>query len=113
MSSWHEGKVFLEHSLTISHDALHILVGVAVWLVLAAVLKRGIGSWLALGLLLALTLWNEAVDLSTEHWPGRAHQLGEGAKDVLLTLSVPVLLMLAARIRPGLFRPQSGRTRRP
>ena len=32
MSSWHQGKLFVEHLLTISHDTLHLIVGLLVWL---------------------------------------------------------------------------------
>ncbi len=32
MTSWHQGKLFIEHSLTINHDSLHMLVGVLLWI---------------------------------------------------------------------------------
>ena len=104
MKSWHQGKLFVEHSLTISHDSLHMLVGVLLWIVLGLTLRRPLYMWRPWLWLLAATLWNEAVDLWVERWPDPGQQYGEGAKDLLLTLAVPTMIMLAARLRPDLFR---------
>lgn len=104
MSSWYQGKLFIEHSLTISHDSLHILVGVLLLIALGLLLRRPLTSWRPWLWLLAAALWNETVDLWIERWPDPGMQLGEGAKDLLLTLAVPTILMWAARSRPDLFR---------
>ncbi|HTE85031.1 MAG TPA: hypothetical protein VK821_09875 [Dehalococcoidia bacterium] len=103
MESWHEGKLFIEHVLTINHDTLHMMFGVVIWLALCLVTRRTIASpypWLWL---LALILWNETVDLWNEQWPHPGQQYGEGAKDILVTMAVPTLLMLAGRYVPTLF----------
>lgn len=34
MSSWHQGKLFIEHMLAISHNSLHIFIGVLPWIAL-------------------------------------------------------------------------------
>ena len=112
MNAWHQGKLFLEYSLSVDHDALHVIVGLLVWLVAALLLRRPITSWLPFLWCLAITLWNETVDLWIEQWPDPGRQYGEGAKDVLLTMTVPVLLMAAARFRPDLFRTAARRSRR-
>jgi hypothetical protein len=112
MNAWHQGKLFLEYSLSVDHDALHVIVGLLVWLVAALLLRRPITSWLSFLWCLAITLWNETVDLWIEQWPDPGRQYGEGAKDVLLTMTVPVLLMAAARLRPDLFRTAARRRRR-
>jgi len=112
MNAWHQGKLFLEYSLSVDHDALHVIVGLLVWLVAALLLRRPITSWLPFLWCLAITLWNETVDLWIEQWPDPGRQYGEGAKDVLLTMTVPVLLMAAARLRPDLFRTAARRRRR-
>lgn len=104
MQSWHQGKLFLEHSLTISHDTLHILVGMALWMVLGLLLRRPLYAWRPWLWLLAATIWNEIVDLWVEVWPDPGQQYGEGAKDLLLTMAMPTMVMLAARLRPDLFR---------
>jgi hypothetical protein len=103
MSAWHQGKLFLEYSLSMEHDALHVIVGVLVWLVAALVLRRPITSWRPFLWCLAIILWNETVDLWVERWPDPGRQYGEGAKDLLLTMAVPVILMTAGRLRPQLF----------
>ena len=62
--------------------------------------------------LLAAILWNEAVDLWVERWPDPGMQYGEGAKDVLLTMALPTILIWAARWRPDLFRGAPRKRRR-
>jgi hypothetical protein len=111
MQSWHQGKLFIEHSLSISHDALHMLVGALLWIALGLLLRRPLYTWRPWLWLLVFTLWNEAVDLWVEQWPDPGQQYGEGFKDLLLTLAVPTVMMMAARTRPDLFR-AAGRPRR-
>ena len=104
MQSWHQAKLFVEHSLSISHDALHMLVGALLWIALGLLLRRPLYSWRPWLWLLAAALWNEVVDLWVEQWPDPGQQYGEGVKDLLLTLAVPTIMMIAARARPDLFR---------
>ena len=103
MSSWHQGKLFIEHAVMISHDSLHVIVGVFLWLVLGLLLRRPLSAWFPWLWLLAFILWNETVDLWVEQWPDPGQQYGEGAKDVLLTMFLPTMLMFAVRLRPELF----------
>jgi|1186.fasta_scaffold26908_2 hypothetical protein len=104
ISSWYQWKLFIEHSLSISHDSLHVIVGVLLWLALALVLRRPLTSWQPWAWLFAAILWNETVDLWVERWPDPGQQYGEGAKDILLTMLLPTILAWAARSRPDLFR---------
>jgi hypothetical protein len=104
MASWHQGKLFIEHLVTLDHDALHMMVGMLLWLVLAMVLRRPITSWYPWLWTFAVILWNETVDLWVEVWPDPGHQYGEGVKDLVMTMFVPTVLMIAARARPDLFR---------
>ena len=104
MLSWYRVKMFIEHASVISSDAIHVLVGVIVWLGAAWVSRRATAAWLPWLAVLALILLNEAIDLSVERWPDLAMQLGESAKDVMLTMALPTLLMIGIRIRPNLFR---------
>ena len=104
---WYQVKLFLEHASGISMDALHILVGFLVFVVAAVLLKRSVGDplpWLAL---LILELGNEAYDLHVELWPDPGSQLGEGVKDIMLTMALPTLLLLVARMRPALLANES------
>jgi hypothetical protein len=103
MSSWHQGKLFIEHAVAISHDTLHVAVGVLLWLLLGFVTRRPLSSWRPWLWLLAFILWNETVDLWVEQWPDAGQQYREGAKDVLLTMILPTVLMFAVRLRPGMF----------
>jgi len=112
MGSWHQGKLFIEHSLRIEHGTLHVIIGVLVWLVAALLTRRPISSWWPWLWLLALILWNETVDLWNERWPDPGQQYGEGAKDIVLTMFVPTILMIAARLRPDLFRQGFARKRK-
>lgn len=103
---WIEAKAFVEAASGISHDALHVILGVAVQLLAAALLRSslaGVGPWLVV---LALELVNEWNDLAVEQWPSPGQQWGESAKDLALTMVLPTLLLLIARWRPGLFRRQ-------
>lgn len=111
MMSWYRIKMFIEHASAVSSDALHVLVGAVAWIVIAMVLRRSLSAsrpWL---ILLALILLNESVDLWVERWPDIAMQLGESAKDILLTMTLPTLLLFAVRLRPNLFRARSGHRR--
>ena len=86
---WYQLKLFIEHASGISMDALHILLGFILFLLAARVLRSNTGSfrpWLAV---LLIELSNEAYDLHVELWPNLGSQLGEGAKDVLLTMILP------------------------
>jgi hypothetical protein len=97
---WYQVKLFIEHTSGISMDALHILVGFILFLIAARLLRTGMASprpWLAL---LVLELINEIYDLHVELWPDLGSQFGEGAKDILLTMALPTLLLIMARFRP-------------
>lgn len=104
MTSWHQGKLFIEHTIAINHDALHVFVGVLIWLVMGALTRRSLASLRPWLWVLAIIGWNETVDLWVERWPDPGMQYGEGAKDVLLTMFLPTVLMLTVRFAPGLFR---------
>ena len=98
---WYHFKLFVEHSSGVSMDALHILVGFLLYLAAARLMRRSLRSplpWLAL---LILELANEAYDFHIEIWPDFASQLGEGAKDLLLTMALPSLIFIVARCRPA------------
>jgi hypothetical protein len=112
MTTWYRTKIFIEHASVFSSDALHVIAGVVVWIVAAIVLRRRLGEWLPWLVLAALLAFNEAVDLWVERWPDAAMQYGESAKDVLLTLALPTLLMAVVRLRPALFSAGARKRRR-
>lgn len=104
MTFWYRVKMFIEHASIITSDSMHVLAGVLILLLSALILHRSILSWLPWLIVLALAVANEAVDLWVEQWPDLAMQYGESAKDLLLTMTLPTILLLAARFRPQLFR---------
>ena len=108
LQSWHESKLFVERLTTISHDALHVIAGTVMWLLLALILRRPVTSWLPLVGTFLVVLVNELVDLWVEIWPERAMQAGEAGKDLMTTIAVPLLLLLAFRALPGLTAPRAG-----
>jgi hypothetical protein len=103
MMSWYEAKMFVERAVVFSSDALHVMVGMVVWLLFALILRRPVTDWRPWLGLLVLLLLNETVDLWVEQWPDLGMQYGESAKDVLLTMTLPSVLMAVARLRPQLF----------
>jgi hypothetical protein len=101
--AWLVAKTFIEHMIGFSHDALHVLVGVGLQLLLAAVLRDDMRGWRPwLGVVL-LELANEGADLFLEVWPDHAMQWGESAKDVALTMALPTVLMVVSRHWPRLL----------
>jgi hypothetical protein len=103
MLNWHQGKLFIEHMLSVSHQSLHIFIGLLLWISFGLIFRRPLSSWWPWLSLFAIILWNETVDLWIEQWPDAGQQYGEGAKDLLLTMAVPTVVMLTARVRPDLF----------
>ncbi len=100
---WIRAKIFVEHTIGFSHDALHVIAGVGLQLVLAGVLRvsaRSIWPW---SIVLLLELANESSDIYFDVWPDHAKQWGEGAKDVLLTMALPTFILAVARFRPQIL----------
>lgn len=106
-SEWIEAKAFLERFTGVSHDALHVIAGVAVQLILAALFRSSIARFWPWAVVLLAELANEWNDLRIERWPSLGEQLGEGAKDIALTMLLPTLLLIAARWWPGLLTRRS------
>jgi len=105
LKSWYQTKMAIEHVSVVSSDALHVLVGPFLWLLAAAVIRRRLSDWLPWLFALAAALFNEGVDLWVERWPSPRQQYIETAKDILLTIALPTVLVIAARLRPDLFKP--------
>jgi len=100
MIGWYQIKLMVEHASGVSMDALHVLIGFALFAGAAVLFRRGMGSfrpWLAL---LAIELINEAYDFHVELWPDPASQIGESVKDIILTMALPTAVLLMARWKP-------------
>ncbi|HXH52831.1 MAG TPA: hypothetical protein VNH53_05315 [Sphingomicrobium sp.] len=103
ITRWRDAKTFLEYASNASMDALHVVLGVVLLLALAKLSRRPVSSWLPWLGVLAVVFANEVLDMHTERWPDLTHQLAEGAKDVVLTMLIPTLLMVTARLQPKLY----------
>ena len=97
---WYQVKVFIAHATGFSMDALHVMVGVIIQLVLASFVRRRLASFIPWLAALAIELANEISDVWTEPWPDVPMQYGEAAKDVLMTMILPTLLLVLARCAP-------------
>ena len=97
---WYQFKLFVEHASGISMDALHVVIGFILFIGVAAAVRRGAGSLIPWAALLLVELCNEAYDLQVERWPDLASQIGEGAKDIMLTMTLPTIVLLLARWKP-------------
>jgi TRAP-type uncharacterized transport system fused permease subunit len=103
MTFWYETKMFIEHASSVTSDAMHVIVGVVIQLLVAMVARRTVAGWLPWLVVLCLALLNEGVDLWIEQWPDLAVQYGESAKDIVLSMALPTLLMVVSRLRPKLL----------
>jgi hypothetical protein len=95
--------MFIEHSVGFSSDSIHVLVGATCPLAVAWLLRTSVRAWTPWLVTLAFIVVNETVDLNWEHWPDPAMQWGESAKDFVLTMVLPTLLLLTARLAPGIY----------
>lgn len=110
-AQWGAFKAFVD-PLGISNDLFHVIAGPAIQLVAALVLHQSvqrIAPWLVP---LVLELLNEWHDLVSEVWPVRNMQYGEGLKDILLTMMLPTVILLATRHYPHWFRMKPLRSNR-
>ena len=93
-------KIAIERSVAFSDDALHIVSGVLLQLGFAFALRSSLMSWRPWLFVLALELLNEINDLYMSKW---ANFWSESAKDLLLTMMLPTLLLAVARTKPHLL----------
>jgi hypothetical protein len=104
---WYQLKLFAAHSTGVSMDALHVVVGVVLQLLIALLFRSSVARPMPLLAVLAFALVNEANDFRVEIWPDPGMQFGESAKDIVLTMFIPTLIFLVARRRPKLLAQSS------
>lgn len=100
---WHDYKQWLSAASGLDMDSLHVHIGVLAQVAVAVLLRRRLSSlwpWLAVA---AAVLANEVYDFHYDVWPTREEQFLESVKDVWNTMLLPTVLMLLARLAPGLF----------
>lgn len=100
---WYSIKIAVVEQTDLSRDALHIFAGLAGQMLVALIIRRGLGHvvpWLAV---LAAELANEYFDLNEgDVWGDRPMWPGS-LRDLLVTMAIPTLLLLLVRYAPGLF----------
>ncbi len=88
----------------LAKDALHIYVGLAVMLIAAALLRRGLRDWRPLAAVAAVALAGELWDLVETVLGGRPPRWRGNWKDLWNTLFWPTTLFLLARFTAVLKR---------
>lgn len=104
---WYQVKLFAQHASGVSMDALHVIAGTGLLFFAALLLRTSVARAPPLAIVLLVAIGNEASDFRAGVWPQLAMQAGEAAKDIVLTMMVPVVIFLAARYRGWLFADKS------
>lgn len=97
MSYFQQAKVALVQLLGLPKDALHIYVGLAVFLAAAALLRRPLGSWVPIAAVVAAALAGEAWDLIETRAIGARPRYDRNWHDVWNTCFWPAMLFVLAR----------------
>lgn len=90
-------KTQLAELLGVTKDALHIHIGLAIFLGVALVFRRSLASWIPWLALLAFELVNELMDIFHIHEGVIGFEVGDSMKDVLNTMFWPTVVPIAAR----------------
>lgn len=90
-------KTQLSDILGITKDALHVHIGLAIFLGVALVFRRSLASWLPWLALLAFELVNELMDMLYWNGSGIGFDLGDSPKDIVNTMFWPTVVFLVAR----------------
>ena len=91
-------KTDLATFLGISKDALHIHLGLALFVGLVLVLRRSPSSPLPWLIILGLEFANELMDIFHWHAGAWSFELGDSAKDLVNTMLWPTAILLLARL---------------
>jgi hypothetical protein len=107
VSPFQQAKMALVQLLGLPKDALHIYVGLAIFLAAAALLRRPIGSWVPIAAVIAAALAGEAWDLIETRAAGARPHWDRNWHDVWNTCFWPAVLFLLARYTRLLGRPRT------
>ncbi|MDQ2762514.1 MAG: hypothetical protein M3Y22_03200 [Pseudomonadota bacterium] len=94
---WEIFKTWLSATLHISHHDIHLILGLALTFGFGWMMRRPLGSWSPLGIVLLLELINETFDFIRNYVPGWPLLPGEAAVDIALTIVPALAIILAAR----------------
>ncbi|HEU0100117.1 MAG TPA: hypothetical protein VFQ67_15260 [Allosphingosinicella sp.] len=97
MSAFQQAKVALVQLLGLPKDALHIYVGLAVFLLAAALSRRSLASRLPIAAVAAAALAGEIWDLLDTHSAGARPHWDRNWHDIWNTCFWPAVLFVLAR----------------
>ena len=100
---WEAFKVWLTATTALSHHDYHLILGVLLTLGIGWLLRRPLGSWLPLGIVLALELVNEAFDFTRYYVDSYPWGPGPMLVDIAITVLPPLAIVLAARWESPFF----------
>ncbi|WOJ97104.1 hypothetical protein R0137_00685 [Congregibacter brevis] len=97
-SSYQLMKIHILNAVDLSKDAIHIYVGLAVFLVAIVVWQRGRISWLSLLPVVAIAIIMEALDLHDDSRSFGYLRWGASAHDFVNTVFWPTVLVITNRL---------------
>jgi hypothetical protein len=97
VSAFQQAKMALVHLFGLPKDALHIYVGLTVFLAAAALARRPLGSRVPIAAVVAAALAGEAWDLIDTWAAGARPRLDRNWHDIWNTCFWPAILFLLAR----------------
>jgi hypothetical protein len=97
LSGFQRAKLWIAASAGLPKDALHIYVGLTVFLVAAALLRDRLGSWRPLAAVVAAALAGEAWDVADTWGAGQTVAWARNWHDIWNTCFWPTVLFLLAR----------------
>ena len=97
MSAFQSAKLWLVGTLGLSRDALHIYVGLAVFLGVAALFRLPLRDWRPLAAALLVALGGEVWDLIDTYYAGRGLRWALAWHDLWNTMVWPCVLWALAR----------------
>ena len=110
--AWEWFKDWLSATVHLSHNSLHVVCGLAIFLIVGRLLRKRLSSFWPLAPVALLEAANETMDYSryaADHWPWR---WGPTILEVFLTLLPPLTVILLARVVEW-RRAAAGRTAAP
>lgn len=93
---WESFKDWLSETTGLTHHDWHILLGLTLTLGSTWALRRPLGSWLPL--LLVLALGNEISDFTRYYVAGWPWTPGPTLIDIALTMAVPLVITIVVRM---------------
>ena len=78
---------------------LHLLLGLAIYLISAAVLKRPLWSWTPWLIAFAFQAINEMADVGRDLMEGDIIRWRGGLIDTVVTMALPTLILLISKVR--------------